>query len=178
MSHEQLFHGCKSARVLCRSIRLLNLTKSIFWTSLEALSSSWLYVHHQRRREVLLSSDKRVRIAYLLECCAGLVRPWSRAGAGCMEAQAGVSALQHARLRCMVGCSDGSGERVVVVGGMQEEPSLGSEAAKYTADRRSGKRLGLARFVRAEGRTPYSSRLTKQVIGRWDDLRYLSTSSQ
>jgi hypothetical protein len=91
MSHEQLFHECKSARVLCRSIRLLNLTKSIFWTSLEALSSSWLYVHHQRRREVLLSSDKRVRIAYLLECCAGLFRPWSRAGAGCKEAQAGVS---------------------------------------------------------------------------------------
>jgi hypothetical protein len=111
MSHEQLFHECKSARVLCRSIRLLNLTKSIFWTSLEALSSSWLHVHHQRRREVLLSSDKRVRIAYLLECCAGLFRPWSRAGAGCMEAQAGVSALQHARLRCIVGCSDGSGER-------------------------------------------------------------------
>jgi hypothetical protein len=41
-----------------------------------------------------------------------------------------------------------------------------------TADRRSGKRLGLARFVRAEGLTPYSLRLTKQVIGRWDDLAH------
>jgi hypothetical protein len=60
----------------------------------------------------LLSSDKRVRIAYLLECCADLVCLESRAGAGCMEAQAGVTALQHARLRCMVRCSDGSGERV------------------------------------------------------------------
>ena len=107
---------------------------------------------------MLLSSpggQQRVRVAYLLECCAGLIRWWSRAGAGCMEAQAGVTALQHARSCCMFECGDGFSERVVVVG-MREEWRFRSEAAKYTADRRSGKRLGLARFVRAEGLTPYS----------------------
>ena len=47
--HENIFHKCKSAKSSLSYIRLLNLTKSIFWTSLEALSSSWLYVHHQRK---------------------------------------------------------------------------------------------------------------------------------
>jgi hypothetical protein len=117
-----------------------------------------MFITKEERRELLSSSpggQQRVRVAYLLECCAGLIRSWSRAGAGYMEAQAGVTALQHARVCSMFGCSDGCGERVEVVG-MREEWSSRSEAAKYTVDRRSGKRLGLARFVRAEGLTPYS----------------------
>jgi len=58
-----------------------------------------------------------VRIAYLLRV---LRRPASvlesRAGAGCMEAQSGRTALHHARACCMFGWRGHFERRVVVVG--------------------------------------------------------------